>query len=529
MRGYAQVVEKQEIAPSLFALAEEQFEAIKMSLVSPEARVMTHSALEKLLEVEGRELMRRLLQNHLSLRSQQERELGVVGPVIGADGVVRTDLRESERGLESVFGEVRVERLAHHTPGTTGLRPLDAALNLPEESFSLGVRRRVAEEAARCSFEEAVRSINATTGAAIAKRQLEELVVQSATDFDRFYQTREALTPSQVAELGEILVITTDAKGVVMRRSALRKATQKAAERGVHKLKQRLSKGEKKNRKRMAQVAAVYTVAPFHRQPEDIVQELDRKVEQPKPRPRPEHKRVWASLTDDPEDVIRGGFEEASRRDPEHKKAWVALSDGNKDQLRTLKRLGLEYGARLVIILDVIHVLEYLWKASTAFNKESSPEAEAWVNERLLQILRGKASNVAAGIRRSATLRRLRGPKRKAANKCADYLIKYATYLHYDEYLVKGFPIATGVIEGACRYLIKDRMDITGARWALDGAEAVIRLRAIRSSGDFEEYWAFHEKQELERNHAEHYANCAIPALCQPTPPRPRPILRLVK
>jgi hypothetical protein len=529
MQAHAQIIEKHEVPPSPFAFAEDQFEALKTRLVSSESRVMTHSELEKLIEVEGLELMRRLLQDHLSVRAQQERELGVAGPVIGADGVVRTDLRDSERGLESLFGEVRVERLAHHTPGTTGLRPLDAALNLPEESFSLGVRRRAAEEAAKCSFDEAVKSINTTTGATIAKRQLEELVVRSATDFDGFYETREALTPSQVAELGEILIITTDAKGVVMRRSALRKATRKAAERGVRKLKRRLSKGEKKNRKRMAQVAAVYTVAPFHRRPEDIVRELDRKDEKPKPHPRPEHKRVWASLKQEPEDVIRAAFEEASRRDPERKKTWVALSDGNKDQLRTLKRLGHEYGVHLTIILDVIHVLEYLWKASTAFNEESSPEAEAWVNERFLQILRSKASDVAAGIRRSATLRRLRGPKRKAADKCANYLLKHAAYLHYDEYLAKGLPIATGVIEGACRHLLKDRLDITGARWGLEGAEAVIRVRAIRSSGDFEEYWPFHEQQELARNHAEQYANGEIPALCQPAPPQDQPRLRLVK
>ena len=279
----------------------------------------------------------------------------------------------------------------------------------------------------------------------------------------------------------------------------------------------------------MAQVAAVYTVAPFHRTPEDIVSELDRTDETPKPRPRPELKRVWASLKKEQAEVILEAFEEAARRDPERKKTWVALSDGDPDQLWLIEKLAAEYGVDITIILDVIHVLEYLWKAAMAFNAESSPEAEAWVNERFLQILRGKASDVAAGIRRSATRRRLRGPKRKAADKCANYLLNYAPYLHYDEYLAKGLPIATGVIEGACRHLIKDRLDITGARWGLDGAEAVLRLRALRSSGDFDEYWAFHERQELARNHAQHYANGDIPALCQPASPSGKPRLRLVK
>ncbi len=533
MQAHAHAVENHENAcvPSPFALADEKFEAIKVRLTSPEVRVMTHSDLEKMLEVEGRELMRRLLQDHLSLRARQERDLGVDGPVIGADSVVRTDLRDSDRGLVTLFGDVCVERVAHHTPGTSSLHPLDSALNLPKESFSFGVRRRAAEEASKGSFDEAVKSIVTTTGAEISKRQVEELVVRAAADFDTFYESREALPPAALAELGELLVITTDGKGVVMRRSALRKATRKAAERRQHKMKQRLSKGEKRNRKRMAQVAAVYTVACFPRTPEDIICELDRKDEAAKARPRPEYKRVWASLRQEPEDVLRAAFEEASRRDPQRKKTWVALSDGNETQLRLLEKLALEYGVRLTIVLDVIHATEYLWKATMVFNREGSPEAEAWVTERLLQLLRGKASDVAAGVRRSATLRGLSAKERKAADSCADYLLKYVEYMHYDEYLAGGLPIATGVIEGACRHLVKDRMDITGARWGLDGAEAVLRLRALRTSGDFGTYWAFHEQQELARNHAEKYANGAIPPMRQPMPRArdDRSPLRLVK
>lgn len=531
MQAHALAVENQEVVASAFAYADEQYEAIKSRLVTPEVRRMTHSDLENLLEVEGRELLRRLFQDHLDLRSQQERDLGVEGPIIGADGVVRTDLRDSERGLMTVFGEVRAERVAHHTPGTCSIMPLDAALNLPEESFSFGVSRRCAEEATKGSFDEAVESVCAHTGAQIAKRQLEDLVLRAATDFEAFYEAREVLAANYVSELGTILVLTTDAKGVVMLKEALREATRKAAEREEHKLAGPQTKGPKKNRKRMAQVAAVYTVAPFVRTPEDIVRELNRRDEAPQVRPRPEHKRVWASVSCKAEHEIRAAFEEAARRDPEHKKIWVALSDGNEEQLWLLEKLAIEYGVRITIVLDIIHVLGYLWDAARAFEKQSSPEAEKWVSERFLSVLRGKASDVAAGIRRSATKRELSAAQRKPADKCAGYLHKYAEYMHYDQYLAKGLPIATGVIEGACRHLVKDRMDITGARWGLDSADAVLRLRSIRSSGDFAEYWAFHERQELERNHAEKYANGELPAMCQPTP-RPRggrPHLRLVK
>lgn len=524
MQAHALTLGKQENArPSLFALADEKFAAIKDRLVSPEVRAMTHSDLEKLVETDGRELMRRLLQDHLSLRAEQERDLGVKGPVVGSDGVERTHLRDSERGLMTLVGGVRVERVAYHAPGSESLHPLDAALNLPRESFSFGVRRRAALEATRGSFDDAVESLVTTTGAVISKRQLEELVIRAAGDFDDFYGTRAVLTADAAAAQSEILALSTDGKGLVMRWEALREATRRAASRTPRKLERRLTKGEKRNRKRMAQVAAVYTVAPFVRTPEDIIKELDRKNDPaPKPkRPPPENKRVWASVEKDMEAVVREAFDEAARRDPERKRIWVGLSDGDEDQLVLLEKLALEYGVAITIVLDLIHVTEYLWKATTCFNKEATPDAEKWVTERVLSILRGKAVDVAAGIHRSATKRGLSKAARKPADKCADYLLKYAEYLHYDMYLAKGLPISTGVIEGACRHLVKDRMDLTGARWGLDGAEAVLKLRALRSSGDFDAYWAFHERQELARNHAERYANGDVPPMLQP-PPRPR-------
>lgn len=502
-----------------FAAADEQFEEIKVMLQSADAGGMTHSALEKRLETDGRELLRRLLEGHLAGRGRQERECGRDGPVVDTDGRARTEQRDRERCLMSVFGPVAVPRLGFTAPGATSLFPIDAELNLPPELFSHGVRRRSAEEAAKTSFDETVSTIRATTGAAIAKRQTEELAVRAAVDFEAFYETREKLAASAVAQSGPLLVISTDAKGVVMRTADLRKATRKAAERRRHKLKRRLSKGEKRNAKRMAQVAAVYTIAPFRRTSEDIVRELAPVRDAMAKRPRPEDKRVWASVAEEPGVVIRQAFQEALRRDPGRRKAWVALSDGNETQLGLLKNLALEYGVTVTIVLDVIHVLEYLWKAAFVFHKDGTPEAEAWVTCRLLAVLRGKASHVAAGIRRSATLREFPAERRKPADKCADYLLKYAPYLRYDRYLHQGMPIATGVIEGACRHLVKDRMDITGARWSLKGAEAVLRLRSLRASGDFDEYWAFHETSEQDRNHAARYADAHIPALRSPVGP----------
>ncbi|MDF1593140.1 MAG: hypothetical protein P1P89_16620, partial [Desulfobacterales bacterium] len=118
---------------------------------------------------------------------------------------------------------------------------------------------------------------------------------------------------------------------------------------------------------------------------------------------------------------------------------------------------------------------------------------------------------------------------RKPVDACANYLLTYGPYVKYDHYLAKGLPIATGVIEGACRHLVKDRMEVTGARWSLTGAEAVLQLRALRSSHDFDEYWTFHESKEYERNHRALYAEGIVPPTLKPHSTRKRGHLKAVK
>jgi hypothetical protein len=356
----------------------------------------------------------------------------------------------------SVFGEVDVNRLGYGLPGEQSLFPLDGELNLPLDKYSHGMRRRVGEEAARSSFDEAVGSVAKSTGGAVPKRQAEELVTEIAQDFEGFYQTREITVPEDTSDP---LIMSLDGKGIVMRREGLREATRKAAEHEQHKLKTRLSAGEKRNRKRMATVATVYSIAPHHRTAEAImgVDEETEKI----PKPRPRNKRVWASVTRAAKTVTAEVFEEALRRDPNQQRPWVMLVDGQPQQLKDIEACTLRHAVEVTLILDFIHVLEYLWSAAFCFCAKGSEAAETWVLERALQILRGKASDAAAGMRRSATLRELSPKARKGVDACADYLLKYRHMLHYDAYLAAGLPIATGVIEGACRHLIKDRMDIT--------------------------------------------------------------------
>jgi hypothetical protein len=507
---------------TLFAAADEKYEGLKVVLCDAETLDMSHDQVEHLIEEQGREVLRELLQSHLDLRSFSE----VVEPVVGADGQERTHRRDDEeRTLTTILGDVRVGRTRYEGRGMGSVCPLDGDLNLPPEQYSLEVRRQAAKNAARGPYEATVETLSERAGETIPKRQVEELIQRAAADFDAFYQ--QTILDLPAAQTAPLLVLTFDGKGIVMRPEGLREATRKAAAKAKPKLKSRLTKGEKKNRKRMAEVAAVYTVAPYQRTPEEVVAALWRDEDgRADKRPRPEYKRVWASVTDEPIDVIDAAFAEASSRDPLRQKTWVVAVDGDPHQLRYIRKVAKRYKVKVIIILDVIHVLEYLWKASYVFHKEGSPEAEQWVRERLRRVLLGEAGQVAGGIRRSATKRGIGAKARKPADSCARYLSKYKQYLRYDVMLSLGSPIGTGVAEGACRHLIRDRMELTGCRWGLEGAEAILRLRSLISSGDFDEYWQFHREQELRRNHLERYEGKRLPEMAKP---RPGSRLRVVK
>ena len=487
-----------------FAAANQDYAAITEFLSSKEAWQVDHSELERALEGMGRDLLRKLLQAHLDLRQPGQ----AVEAVREAAGTPLEPTAVHRRSVESIFGTVELVRTGYGAAGTASVHPLDGALNLPPEKYTLEVRRRVAVEAAKSSFEEGLQTLEMYTGAHVPKRQFEELVKRAAQDFEAFYAQRQAGAGAD-PPTGSILVLTVDGKGVVMRPEDLREATQRAAAARAKTFTARLGSGGRLHAKRMACVAAIYTVEPFVRTPEEILPESRRQETGPA-RPRPEHKRVWASLAQSPEEVIGEMFEEAARRDPQRHKRWVALVDGNLVQIAHLEQLAEQWGIALIIVVDFIHVAQYGWKAAGALFPNQEVEQDRWTREHLLEILRGKASRVAAGMRRSATLRQM-GAERKPVDECADYLLPYSPYLQYDKALAEGIPIATGVIEGACRHLVEDRMNLTGARWSLTGAEAVLRLRALRSSNDFDAYWKFHEQQEYERHHASRYADHRVP------------------
>lgn len=486
-----------------FSASREQFESLVSFLDGTDAAGLSHAELEERLDRDGRELLRRLLDDHLALRAVREPRLE---QVVGDEGVARGRVEPGHaRILETVFGAVTVERLAYRAPGLGNLHPADAALNLPVERHSHGLRKLAALEAARGSFQDAVDAIGRQTGLGLGKRQVEELAGLAAIDFEDFYEARRR----KRSKSDQLLVLSADGKGIVMRPDALRAGTATRRARASPKPKARLAGGEKLNCKRMAEIGAVYDAAPAPRTPADILARDD--GHEPAGGPVAANKWLTASIVKNTGTVIKHVFGEADRRDPKHRRTWVALVDGNNHQIQRIKAEAKARNVKVTIIVDFIHVLEYLRTAAGCLFPNLNP-AE-WVHLQATRVLEGHATKVAGTIRRTATNRRLDPASRKLADDAANYLTSKAPYLDYPTALANGWPIATGIIEGACRHLLKDRMDITGARWGLAGAEAILKLRAIKANGDFDTYWDYHLAQERHHVHEARYHDHVIPSV----------------
>jgi len=297
-----------------------EFALLEAWLASTRALQLPLHEIESQQQTKGREVQRLLLQAHLQLRGD-----GDVGPVLRvrqqAGTVLYTHRRLRTRSLKSIFGLVEIKRMGYSRDGAPSIYPLDQTLALPARSFSYELQRRLVKAAVQNPFHESVETIAELTGVSISKRSLEEILPDAARDFDVFYQER-APEPAQ----GAILVAAVDGKGIPM-------VKPDGAQPAV-----RLTKGQKANRKRMATVAAVFTRAPWVRTPEQVVESLFR-IQHQTPAagetpPRPENKRVWASLLKGKTAVIKEVAEEMQRRDPQGIKTRVALTDGDREPYR---------------------------------------------------------------------------------------------------------------------------------------------------------------------------------------------------
>jgi hypothetical protein len=347
---------------SPFCEAHARVDDLIKKLTSAEAMGAPITDIERLLAKEGTEFIRSLFQAYVDARAAAEQPV----EVIGSDGVARPHVRTSTRTIETPFGEISVTRKLYRAVGVPAIAPLDAALGLPEEKYTMELRRIVAEEASKSSFDEVVELIDKRTGASVPKRQVEELTERAAQAFDAFYADR--LREAEATD--DLLVLSFDGKGIAMRHKDLREATRKAAEATPRTLHSRLAKGEKPNRKRMAQVAAIYSLPRWRRTISDVLHGLHDPKERDAKRPRPVNKRVWASIEHGAQQVVEDAFAEGLRRDPERKRRWVVLVDGQRDQIERVKRTAKKVGVEITLVLDIVHVLEYLWRAAYAFCAE---------------------------------------------------------------------------------------------------------------------------------------------------------------
>jgi hypothetical protein len=409
------------------------------------------------------------------------------------DGEVCRRLPElHERRYVSIFGEFHLRRTVYGTREGQQHEfvPLDNRLQLPASVFSYVLQDW---DQALC-VEEAFGQVQSTIARMLELKQsvgsLEHMNQEMAAEATRYLINQPV--PPATAE-GPIIVASADGKGIVMRRDP-----------EAPPVKAHATKGDKTSPKRMATVGAVYTVDRYVRTPEEVVAALFRdEREKSKDRPRPQHKRVWASLpqTDGRVSGMAAVFLwlnwELRQRNPNQDKEAVYLCDG---QEALWQAVGHDLPNRNAVqILDLLHVTPRLWQAAHVFHAEKSSAAEQFVRERVLRVLQGKAAGVIRGLREMATKGAVTGSKKKTVREVCGYLEKNLERLRYDEYLAAGYPIASGVIEGACRHLVKDRMERAGMHWTAAGAQAMLDLRSTFVSGQWDEYQSYRIELETQR------------------------------
>jgi len=421
---------------------------------------------------------------------------GDLGKEVAVDGehTVKRWPQQQPRRLLTVFGEFSITRCVYGTrPGQKiELVPTDQRLQLPEGDVSYLLQ----EWDQLLGIEQAFGLVRDTLETILGFRQsvdtLERGNRQMAEAAPAFRQSQPAPKPE---EEGELLVVTEDNKGVPMVRPA------DAPPAGCHR-----KKGEKANKKQMACIGCVYTVNPHVRTPEELVATLFRDPDRPQQEP-PEarQKRYWTALTREEggrtvraQDEVFGHLRDdvALRRRPRQR--MVHLCDG-QHSLETDRSKYLPQDEQTVDILDLMHVTPRLWEAAHLFHREGSDAAAQFVRKRLLRVLEGSAGRVIGGLRQMGTKHNLKGAPKRRLKRLCNFLEGNLHRMRYDEYLRAGYPIATGVIEGACRHVIKDRMERTGMRWKVPGAHAMLQLRAIHANQDWRAFQDARIKHENAR------------------------------
>ena len=486
-----------ELAAALAGPAE-QFAGLA-AWAAGEARYLDHGERETVIGEEGRELQRRLLQATFDLdAAREQRAAGVTSAAGIRHGTVEAG---HGRGVTSVFGPVRVTRMASRNRREPNLYPADARQALPGDPYSLGMRALTAFHLAAGGFGQAQEVIEARTGVTVGRAQLTGLAGDLAAWTDDFYEERSRDAEEGEQPDGDVIMMQADGKGIAMRPEHRKNAGKAdAGHPGI---------------KKMAEIVAVADFTPAIREPEDIAAPPARRQAHPGPKAR--DKWVPASVTESIEDMIAAAFEEAGRRDPERVRQRVFLADGNKQQITAIQDQAGERGLKVPILIDYIHVSGYLGKAAAALHPGNPAAAGQWADGQLLRVLHGRAKAVAATLT-SVAVKTRADPRTRhldltGMDKAITYLTNNHKHMKYDKALANGWPIATGMIEGACRFVIEDRFGITGARWSPDGAEVILKLRAVVVNGDLDDYMRYYKERYRSEHHLARYDEDTIERL----------------
>jgi hypothetical protein len=486
---------EEELAAAL-AGPVQQFSAM-LTWTAQQAAPLDHADREKAVAQSGRELQRQVLESSFAVDCAREER---AAPLTSAAGIRHGTVEKArERGVVSIFGPVRAGRMAYRNRREANLYPADARWILPDDPYSMGMRALAAYHLAEGGYGQAQEVIAARTGVTVGHAQLAQLAGDLAGWVDEFYDQRAFAADTDLPD-SDVIMMQADGKGIAMRpehrASAVRQSD--AAHPGI---------------KKMAGIVAVADFTPAVREPEDIAAPPARRKERPGPRAR--DKWVAASITESIQDMIGVAFNEADRRDPERVRQRVFLVDGNKQQLSAIAAHAAERGLKVPVFIDFIHVSEYIGKAAAALHPGKPDAAREWADGQKLRILHGRAKAAAATLASVAARARARNPRLDLADigKAVTYLTNNHTYMRYDKALAAGWPIATGVIEGACRFVIEDRFGITGARWSPDGADVILRLRAVVVNDDLDDYMTYYKQRYLEDIHLIRYDPASIPDL----------------
>ena len=475
-------------ASQLIAELRTDFEALLNMVTGAEAQTASLNQMERSLLRQLLRMGRKLLQVFLASRAEAESH----APHWGWQRWKLAYHSQKSVDYVSVFGKVEVTRAYFYAPGYGGKTPLDRALSLPERCYSDLLMECAELLAVDSAYDKAAQVLARLLGVEMSVLAIENAVAEHSPAVLTFYAQREAV-PHR--EEGRILVAQADGKGVPLVRDE------------APPLKVRRGKGDKKTRKKEAIAVALYTIAPYRRSPQQVVAALFREDDPPPERPVPQHKHVFASL-DGKAVALRRLARWAVKRDGLHIRHHVALTDGAEalqDQMR-------QQLPNFTLVLDIIHVVEYLWAAGTALYGETDPQRAEWVQTQTLDILSSHTEQVIQRLEEKASAWSPTSPAAKALRRVAGYLQRNRPYMDYARYLKNGWPIGTGVVEGTCRHLVKDRMERSGMRWTLAGAEALLALRAIQENGDWD---AFHQFRR-QRRHKQLYGKPLIETWIDP-------------